>query len=110
MRAQNSITSLRGHSGAPCPAVADRFDKFTDRARRALQTAQEEAVRLGHGQIVAEHLLLGLLADRTRLAAHALDRLGGALHGPPPKAAAQATSQDPPQPLGGLAPSAKQAI
>jgi ATP-dependent Clp protease ATP-binding subunit ClpA len=90
--------------------VADRFDKFTDRARRALQTAQEEAMRLGHGQIVAEHLLLGLLADRTSVAAHALARLGMDLDGLAAKVAAQNLSADPPQPQVGLAASAKQAI
>jgi ATP-dependent Clp protease ATP-binding subunit ClpA len=90
--------------------VADRFDKFTDRARRSLQTAQEEAVRLGHGQIVAEHLLLGLLADRTSVAAHALARLGVDLDGLASKATAHGASVDPPQPQLGLATSAKQAI
>ena len=90
--------------------MADRFDKFTDRARRALQVAQEEAVRLGHGQIVAEHLLLGLLADRTSVAAHVLSRLGTDLDGLAAKATAQGMSLDPPQPQVGLAASAKEAI
>jgi len=91
--------------------VPDRFDKFTDRARRALQVAQEEAVRLGHGQIVAEHLLLGLLSDRTSVAAKALGGLSVDLDALAARAAAAAGfSVDPPQPEVGLAASARQAI
>jgi len=55
--------------------VADRFDKFSERARRALQAAQEEALRLGHSQITADHLVLGVIHDPTAVARHALRRL-----------------------------------
>src|SRR5205823_2407967 len=41
--------------------MADRFDTFTERARRVLSLAQEEAQRLGHSSIGTEHLLLGML-------------------------------------------------
>ena len=41
--------------------MADRFDKFTDDARRVLTNAQEEARRLNHNHIDTEHFLLGLL-------------------------------------------------
>ena len=39
----------------------DRFDKFTERARKVLRLAQEEAQRLQHNYIGTEHLLLGLV-------------------------------------------------
>jgi ATP-dependent Clp protease ATP-binding subunit ClpA len=42
-------------------AMADRFDKFTERARQVLTLAQEEAQRFNHNYIGTEHLLLGLL-------------------------------------------------
>ena len=40
--------------------MADRFDKFTERARRVLTLAQEEALRHNHNYIGTEHFLLGL--------------------------------------------------
>ena len=46
----------------------DRFDKFTERARHVLSSAQEEAQRLQHPYIGTEHLLLGLLHDETNVA------------------------------------------
>ena len=39
----------------------DRFDRFTERARRVLTLAQEEAYRFKHNYIGTEHLLLGLV-------------------------------------------------
>jgi ATP-dependent Clp protease ATP-binding subunit ClpC len=41
----------------------DRFDKFTERARKVLRLAQEEAQRLHHNYIGTEHLLLGLVRE-----------------------------------------------
>ena len=43
--------------------MADRFDKFTERARRVLTLAQEEAQRFNHNYIGTEHLLLGLVRE-----------------------------------------------
>src|SRR5919106_590890 len=43
--------------------MADRFDKFTERARKVLQLAQEEAQRFNHNSIGTEHLLLGLVRE-----------------------------------------------
>ncbi len=40
-----------------------RFDKFTERARRVLSLAQEEAQRFQHNYIGTEHLLLGLVRE-----------------------------------------------
>jgi ATP-dependent Clp protease ATP-binding subunit ClpC len=52
------------------------FERFTDRARRAVVAAQEEARMLGHNHIGSEHLLLGLLHDPASLARRALDPTG----------------------------------
>ena len=54
----------------------DRFDKFTERARRALQFAQEEAQRFQHNYIGTEHLLLGLIREEEGVAAEVLESLG----------------------------------
>lgn len=54
----------------------DRFDKFTERARKVLSLAQEEAQRLQHNYIGAEHLLLGLVREEHGAAARALANLG----------------------------------
>jgi ClpA/ClpB-like protein len=43
--------------------TADRFDRFTDRARRVLTLAQDEAQRFDQNYIGTEHLLLGLIRE-----------------------------------------------
>ena len=48
------------------------FERFTDRARRVVVLAQEEARMLSHNYIGTEHLLLGLLREENGLAAHVL--------------------------------------
>jgi hypothetical protein len=52
------------------------FHRFTDRARRAAQLAQEEARLLRHDYVGTEHLLLGLLYEGAGVAAQALESLG----------------------------------
>jgi ATP-dependent Clp protease ATP-binding subunit ClpA len=52
------------------------FERFTDRARRALVLAQDEATLLGHAEIATGHLLLGLIAEGGGVAAQALRSLG----------------------------------
>jgi ATP-dependent Clp protease ATP-binding subunit ClpA len=52
------------------------FERFTDRARRVIVLAQEEARLLGHDYIGTEHLLLGLAADEEGIATRALAALG----------------------------------
>jgi ATP-dependent Clp protease ATP-binding subunit ClpC len=52
------------------------FERFTDRARRVVVLAQEEARGLNHSYIGTEHLLLGLLSEGEGIAARALDALG----------------------------------
>ncbi len=54
----------------------DRFDKFTDRARRVLTLAQDEAQRFNHPYIGTEHLLLGLLRVEDGVATRVLRDLG----------------------------------
>jgi ATP-dependent Clp protease ATP-binding subunit ClpC len=55
------------------------FERFTDRARRVVVLAQEEARRLDHNFIGTEHLLLGLLDERDGVAAQALLEIGVSL-------------------------------
>src|SRR5271165_300581 len=54
----------------------DRFDKFTERARKVLSLAQEEAQRFNHNYIGTEHLLLGLVREGEGVAAQVLSNLG----------------------------------
>jgi ATP-dependent Clp protease ATP-binding subunit ClpA len=51
------------------------FERFTDRARRVVVLAQEEARMLNHGYIGTEHLLLGLVHEGEGLAAKALETM-----------------------------------
>jgi ATP-dependent Clp protease ATP-binding subunit ClpC len=55
------------------------FERFTDRARRVVVLAQEEARLLNHNYIGTEHLLLGLIHEGEGLAAKALESLGVSL-------------------------------
>lgn len=52
------------------------FERFTDRARRTLVLAQEEARLLDHGYIGTEHILLALVHEGEGVAAKALEALG----------------------------------
>ena len=52
------------------------FGRFTERAQKVLNLAQEEAVRLGHNNIGTEHILLGLIREGDGIAAKALIALG----------------------------------
>ncbi len=54
----------------------DRFNKFTERARKVLTLAQEEAQRFQHNYIGTEHLLLGLVSEGEGVAAKVLTNLG----------------------------------
>jgi len=55
------------------------FERFTDRARRTVVFAQEEARMLNHNYIGTEHILLGLLREEEGVAAKALTSLGVSL-------------------------------
>ncbi len=55
--------------------MAARFGRFSERARRVLSLAQEEAQRLKHNYIGTEHILLGLVREVDGVAARALSNL-----------------------------------
>ena len=52
------------------------YKRFTQRALQVLRLAQEEAVRLKHGAVGTEHILLGLLREGEGIAAKALEASG----------------------------------
>jgi len=56
--------------------MASRFEKFSERARRVLSLAQEEAQRFNHNYIGTEHILLGLVRETDGVAARVLSSLG----------------------------------
>uniref|UniRef100_UPI0038CD7225 Clp protease N-terminal domain-containing protein n=1 Tax=Nonomuraea corallina TaxID=2989783 RepID=UPI0038CD7225 len=55
------------------------FERFTDRARRVVVLAQEEARALGHNYIGTEHVLLGLMREGEGASAHVLTGCGASL-------------------------------
>lgn len=55
--------------------MASRFEKFSERARRSLTRAQEEAQHFGHNYIDTEHILLGLVAEEEGVASKVLNNL-----------------------------------
>ncbi len=56
--------------------MSNRFEKFSERARRVLSLAQEEAQRFNHNYIGTEHILLGLVRETEGVAARVLSNLG----------------------------------
>lgn len=68
---QNFVKSQRVASSSD-----ERFDKFTERARRVLSFANQEAGELGHSYVGTEHLLLGIIREDEGIAARALIRAG----------------------------------
>ncbi|QIS12465.1 AAA domain-containing protein [Nocardia arthritidis] len=73
------LFSIAIHSGyaRECPM----FERFTDRARRVVVLAQEEARMLNHNYIGTEHILLGLIHEGEGVAAKSLESLGISLEG-----------------------------
>ncbi len=77
-----SMHIIRARSGtadepsAPGTSSMDRFGKFTDRARKVLTYAQDEAQRFDHNYIGTEHLLLGLIREGDGTAAQVLENMG----------------------------------
>ena len=55
--------------------MQEKFEKFTERARKVLSLAQEEAQRFNHNYIGTEHLLLGLVREGDGVAAKVLNNL-----------------------------------
>jgi ATP-dependent Clp protease ATP-binding subunit ClpC len=56
--------------------VADKMERFTQRARRVLSLAHEEAERMHHNYIGTEHLLLGLMREEGGVAGRVMRELG----------------------------------
>ena len=56
--------------------MTSRFEKFSERARRVLSLAQEEAQRFNHNYIGTEHILLGIVRETDGVAAKVLGNLG----------------------------------
>src|SRR5215467_12317990 len=63
-------------SGTERDRGGEMFERFTDRARRVVVLAQEEARMLNHNYIGTEHLLLGLIHEGEGVAAKALESMG----------------------------------
>jgi excisionase family DNA binding protein len=69
--------ALQGKQTSPADVVKrDRFDRFTDQARRVLNLSQEEAQRFHHNYIGTEHLLLGLIREGEGVGGQVLANLG----------------------------------
>ena len=71
------VQRVRSWSGSRSrEAELQLFERFTDRARRVVVLAQEEARLLNHNYIGTEHILLGLIHEGEGVAAKALESLG----------------------------------
>ena len=52
------------------------FDRFTDRAKKVMNFARQEAQRFNHEYLGTEHILLGLIKEGDGVAAHVLKNMG----------------------------------
>ena len=59
--------------------MPSRFEKFSERARKVLAIAQEEAQRFNHSYIGTEHILIGILREGDGVASGVLENLGASL-------------------------------
>src|SRR5680860_1202344 len=82
IRCGDSIERSVGASRRRRPLARRRsmFERFTDRARRVVVLAQEEARMLNHNSIGTEHILLGLIREGEGVAAQVLVKLGADLN------------------------------
>src|SRR3954465_2197344 len=55
--------------------MAGMYERFTDRARKVMQLANQEAQRLNHEYVGTEHILLGLVEEGAGVAANVLKNL-----------------------------------
>ena len=78
-RARTALLRNRGAAGTLAARKTSMFERFTDRARRVLVLAQEEARLLNHNFIGTGHILLGLIHEGEGVAAKALESLGVSL-------------------------------
>jgi Clp amino terminal domain, pathogenicity island component len=58
------------------PADPVKFSRFTDRSRRSVIAARQEAIRRHHDRVLPEHLVLGMLHEQEGIAARAISALG----------------------------------
>ena len=75
-RVFHSLTGRLGLRFTAARKAVSLFERFTDRARRVVVLAQEEARLLNHNYIGTEHILLGLIHEGEGVAAKALESLG----------------------------------
>lgn len=66
----------RYQAGQTTAKESAMYERFTDRARKVMQLANQEAQRLNHEHIGTEHILLGLVKEGTGMAAIVLKNLG----------------------------------
>jgi ATP-dependent Clp protease ATP-binding subunit ClpC len=86
-------------------------NKFTQRANEAIRLAHEAAAELGHGYVGTEHLLLGLIRERSGVAANELEKAGITDAALTQKAMEIVGRGEPgEQPLQGLTPRAKRVV
>src|SRR4051794_13664746 len=64
-----------GSDGGLNPETASMYERFTDRARKVMQLANQEAQRFNHEYIGTEHILLGLVKEGSGVAANVLKNL-----------------------------------
>ena len=70
------VPNQQGETRTENEGATIMFERFTDRARRVVVLAQEEARMLNHNYIGTEHILLGLIHEGEGVAAKALESLG----------------------------------
>jgi ATP-dependent Clp protease ATP-binding subunit ClpC len=70
------VSVSRGEESESRKAALGMFERFTDRARRVVVLAQEEARAFNHPHVGTEHVLLGLIREEGGVAAQALESLG----------------------------------
>ena len=79
VRRLRTVLSGEGRSSArACPKLErylKMFERFTDRARKVMSLAQQEAQRFNHEYIGTEHVLLGLVKEGSGVGANVLKRL-----------------------------------
>jgi ATP-dependent Clp protease ATP-binding subunit ClpA len=75
-KASRFVHRFRGGHGGPGVGFRRVFERFTERARKVVVLAQEEARSFDHGHIGTEHILLGLLCVQDGLAARVLATTG----------------------------------
>ncbi|XP_061989047.1 chaperone protein ClpC, chloroplastic-like isoform X2 [Rosa rugosa] len=73
--------SSRHRKASRCVPKATSFDRFSEKAIKAILLAQEETMRIGHNFVGTEHILLGLVGEGTGIAAKVLKSIGINLKG-----------------------------